>query len=90
MSTVPDSATRADVARPPGAVAGGSPPDPRRWLALAIIAVSQLMTQFAGYYTDEGGQLVIEVTGPNFQLPKELSPPNATFEYGAELPEQTL
>ena len=44
MSAVPDDATRVDVSKAgAGGTSAGTGPDPKRWLALAIIAVSQLM-----------------------------------------------
>ncbi len=44
MSAVPDDATRVDTTKEgAGGTSAGTGPDPRRWLALAIVAISQLM-----------------------------------------------
>ncbi|MHA3702411.1 MFS transporter [Jatrophihabitans sp. YIM 134969] len=60
MTAVPDDATRVDVSK--GASTPVAAPDPRRWLALAIIAVSQLMVVLDAS--------IVNVALPSIEQPK--------------------
>ena len=64
MTAVPDDATRVDVAKAGGSSAGAAEPDPRRWLALAIIAVSQLMVVLDAS--------IVNVALPSIEKPKPI------------------